>query len=99
MYTDETEVRGTARLAEALQAHVWPDITLKCGDAPVSSIPFAKTLPSPSKELISEDDRLLSEGLDGKQDPGGESFEQLFAKFADMKGKKLYSMNEHTLNN
>lgn len=42
-----------------------------------------------NKDLLSEEERLFLKGLDGdgEKDPGGESFEELFAKFADMKGK------------
>jgi len=34
---------------------------------------------------LSEEEELLASGLDDKQDPGGESFEKLFAKFVQMK--------------
>lgn len=38
-------------------------------------------------ELLGRDvEGLLAEGLDDKQEQGGESFEQLFARFAEMKG-------------
>jgi hypothetical protein len=30
---------------------------------------------------------LIAEGLDGEKDPGGENFENLFARFAEMKRK------------
>ena len=30
---------------------------------------------------------MIAEGLDGDKDPGGESFESLFARFAQMKRK------------
>ena len=37
--------------------------------------------------LLAEDSEdLLASGLSDEQDPGGESFEKLFAKFAQMKG-------------
>ncbi len=39
------------------------------------------------KGLLSEEEMLLAEGLDGEEDLGGENFEQLFAKFSAMKGK------------
>jgi len=35
--------------------------------------------------LLSEEEELLASGLDDKQDPGGESFEKLFARFVQMK--------------
>ena len=47
-------------------------------------------VPSPDggvlKGLLSEEERLLAEGLDGEEESGGENFEQLFAKFSAMKG-------------
>ena len=33
-------------------------------------------------------EEVLASGLSDEQDPGGESFEQLFARFAQMKGQK-----------
>ena len=40
--------------------------------------------------MLSEDERLIAEGLgDDDKDPGGESFENLFARFAQMKRKPL----------
>ena len=41
--------------------------------------------------MLSADQRLLAEGLDGDKDPGGESFEQLFSRFAEMKGESMQS--------
>lgn len=75
------ETTGTARLAEALQAHVWPHITMK-SDSVHKAAASSQSL---TKELLSEDEKLLAEGCAQEQDPGGESFEELFAKFADMK--------------
>lgn len=80
------ENTGTVRLAEALQAHVWPQITMKSGGSVAPSHKAATCPHSLTKELLSEDERLLAEGCDEEQDPGGGSFEELFAKFADMKG-------------
>ena len=37
--------------------------------------------------FLSAEERLIAEGLDGEKDPGGESFENLFARFAQMKRK------------
>ena len=42
--------------------------------------------------LLSEEERLIAEGLDGEKDPGGESFESLFARFAQMKRKLNHMM-------
>ena len=42
--------------------------------------------------MLSADQRLLAEGLDGDKDPGGESFEQLFSRFAEMKGESGQGM-------
>lgn len=39
-----------------------------------------------SDGLLSEEEELLASGLDDQQDPGGESFEKLFARFVQMKG-------------
>ena len=36
--------------------------------------------------LLSEEEELLASGLSDEQDPGGESFEKLFSRFAQMKG-------------
>lgn len=80
------ETTGTARLAEALQAHVWPHITMK-SDSVHKAAASSQSL---TKELLSEDEKLLAEGCAQEQDPGGESFEELFAKFADMKGTSYY---------
>ena len=42
---------------------------------------------SPSSDhLLSEEEELLASGLSDEQDPGGESFEKLFSRFAQMKG-------------
>lgn len=76
------ESSGAARLAEALQAHVWPQMTMKSGGVGKS----AEAAQALTKQLLSEDEKMLSEGLDEEKDLGGESFEELFAKFADMKG-------------
>lgn len=80
------EIRGAARLAEALQAHVWPQMTMKSGGVGMSAGGVgmsAEATHTLTKELLSEDEKMLSEGLDEEK---GESFEELFAKFADMKG-------------
>ena len=74
---------GTARLSEALQAHVWPQMEMKYGNQ--NMLPTAQAT-SLTKELLSDSEKLLAEGFDQGQDPGGASFEELFAKFADMKG-------------
>ena len=42
--------------------------------------------------LLSEEEQLLASGLNEEQDPGGESFENLFARFAQMKGQLLLSL-------
>ena len=81
--SEDREIRGTARLVEALQAHVWPDIAMKSSGG-------TETTQTLTKDLLSEDERLLSKGFDRGKDPEGESFEELFAKFADMKGKSLW---------
>lgn len=39
--------------------------------------------------MSSEEQKLLAEGFNEGEDPGGENFEQLFAKFAEMKGINL----------
>lgn len=76
---------NTARLSEALQAHVWPDIAMKSdGSDKAANAPLrtahAQTMPlSDGGKIFDEDEQ--------ESDPGGESFEELFAKFADMKGK------------
>lgn len=70
------EESGSVRLAEALQAHVWPHITMKSGDLTTTA----------SNILLPKSEQSLS-GLDS-QDPEGESFEDLFSKFAEMKGTK-----------
>lgn len=62
------------RLAEALQAHVWPELIMlssKCNDSALAA--------------RSTEDMLPVEGLSTEGD-GEEHFEQLFAKFASMKG-------------
>ena len=43
-------------------------------------------LSSSSDHLLSEEEELLASGLSDEQDPGGESFEKLFSRFAQMKG-------------
>ena len=54
---------------------------------------------SPSLDnLLSEEERLIAEGLDGDKDPGGESFESLFARFSQMKRKhKSDPFSNHVL--
>lgn len=93
----ENETKGTERLAEALQAHVWPTLHMKNSGGvglpeSLSSRPEqveqSPHCPGPANtNALSEEGELLATGIDGEQDPGGESFEQLFAKFADMKGR------------
>lgn len=98
---EEAEEGGIARLAEALQAHVWPVMTMKHnGNSHVQEQPAVvpdtstgcsskgASLESTMSAKLSEVEETLAAGVDGEQDPGGESFEQLFAKFADMKGKQ-----------
>ena len=71
---------GVARLAEALHAHVWPTMSMKpCGQSDIHA----------TKDMSAEE-QLLAVGLDAaEQDPGGESFEKMFAKFTEMKGNKF----------
>lgn len=73
----ETEDGGVTRLSEALQAHVWPDMSLKSDETSSVSSNLAA--------MSSEEQKLLAEGFNEGEDPGGENFEQLFAKFAEMK--------------
>lgn len=42
-----------------------------------------------SRQYLTEEEKFLAVGLEGEQDCEGESFEDLFAKFAEMKGNKL----------
>lgn len=62
---------GTARLAEALQAHIWPQITMKSNNGMKSN-----ASDDANTKKLSENEKLLAEEQD---------FEELFAKFADMK--------------
>ena len=137
--SDDEQIGGTVRLAEALQAHIWPAMTMKghrksdvleplasrdtssdvqkplasrdtssdvqeplasSNTSSYAQEPLASSNTSPGRPercadsaipsgLLTEDDKLLAVGVDGENDPGGESFEQLFAKFADMKGTAL----------
>ncbi len=50
--------------------------------APKSSNSCADSIP----DYSSAEEKLLAEGLDSSKDPGGETFEQLFSRFAAMKG-------------
>lgn len=79
------EVSGAARLAEALQAHVWPHITMK-SSGNTTSADTCNCKSNLGKDWMSADDMLLAQGLDGETDEGEETFEQLFAKFSEMKG-------------
>lgn len=76
---------GSVRLAEALQAHIWPHITMKSGNLTTAAA-------AASNKLLPESEQSLA-GLDS-QDPEGESFEDLFSKFAEMKGIKKLVITE-----
>ena len=89
------------RLSDVLQAHSWPQLTLvsppKVSVKDTATGPAA-TAPASDKSKLEDresdyksmEEQLLAEGLD--QDPGGESFENLFSRFAAMKGKEYKLM-------
>lgn len=83
---EEEEVGGTARLAEALQAYTWPEMTMRSKTSSEQHPPLSAESTDAPEFYNSTEEKMLAEGLDPAQDPDGESFEQLFAKFADMKG-------------
>ena len=99
---EDWSVGGTARLAEALQAHMWPDISFNLKETTAPSPETAEAPPTSPPPVVtttttgtaapaapcynSAEEKLLAEGLDPSKDPGGETFEQLFSRFADMKG-------------
>ena len=86
---EENETSGSARLAEALEAHVWPDMLMKSGGKAPPKEPLHEVTLSDkvsTQKMLPEDDVLLAEGLEGEKDNGNDTFEGLFAKFADMKG-------------
>ncbi len=87
---EDDAVSGTARLVEALEAHVWPDITMKSAGTKHAPKRLATADEKPATILLSENDKLLAEGLNGEKDEGDESFEELFAKFAEMKGNNIF---------
>ena len=88
---EDNETSGTARLAEALEAHIWPDITMKSSSiqqAPkLDTAPLNTTTDEKSTKMLSENEKLLAEGQDREKEDGDESFEELFARFAEMKSK------------
>ena len=97
----EKETTGAARLAEALEAHVWPDITMKSSGSGHAEEKVPPVVPSASadkvppnvdkltKQFLNENEKLLAEGLGEDKDDGNETFEDLFARFAEMKGNPL----------
>lgn len=85
LYFVHRDSTGTARLAEALQAHVWPHMTMKSGTIG-TSLKDTASVQALTKQFLSEDEKLLAGEVGEEQDPGGNSFEELFAKFTDMKG-------------
>lgn len=104
---------GSVRLAEALQAHMWPEMAvpsrvsheqlLSQSDQTKHTSPTPSSSPLPPAAAAvadltvpheqcynSAEEKLLAEGVDSVHDPpSGESFEHLFARFADMKGMHI----------
>ena len=93
---------GTRRLAEALQAHMWPEMVMRsttssCEPQPDQKSPLtaasANLTTPPDQMYNSAQEEVLAEGGADSQDPDGESFEHLFARLADMKGIDCHTMH------
>lgn len=102
---DSVETSGSARLAEALEAHMWPDVTMKStphvSEVDISKATKLSSMPevdtTATTTILPENEKLLAEGEDGEKDGDGETFEEMFARFAEMKGEvnKVLAIKQH----
>ncbi|KAH9370221.1 hypothetical protein HPB48_007442 [Haemaphysalis longicornis] len=76
---DEEDATGVKRIVEALHAHPWPQLEMKGNTANDQS----SSLATGDSEEASRDFKLFSEAM--ATDGEDMSFEELFAKFKDMK--------------
>ncbi|XP_003386822.1 PREDICTED: alpha- and gamma-adaptin-binding protein p34-like [Amphimedon queenslandica] len=89
---EEDDNEGISRISEALQAHMWPQITLKGSSNKAAAVSDHKEAPTtnsnepepPLPEGVVIPDFLSSMNA-AEPDPGGESFEELFERFASMR--------------
>jgi hypothetical protein len=84
---DDKDDEGVPRISQALQAHTWPQMTLNNGDDKNIDVQTETKSGAAmgSTDVKLPQDLLLNdmEGID--PDPGDETFEELFGRFADMK--------------
>lgn len=81
---DEEDATGVKRIVEALHAHPWPQLEMKAETpGPSAANDQSSSLATGDSEEASRDFKLFSEAM--ATDGEDMSFEELFAKFKDMK--------------
>lgn len=79
---DEEDATGVKRIVEALHAHPWPNLCMKDSSRPSGTTDRAPDLAAGDAGQACRDLELFSEAMADGEDI---SFEELFAKFKDMK--------------